>query len=272
MDDRLIAAARSGIRVFDLGRSLFAGMPQSPNHPQFQHAYPIRHGDALRTDGGSTANDVIITGTHVGTHIDAPAHIAQDGKLLGGISAKEAIEGGKYYGLGIHTFRPLATRAVLLDVPTALGSVNCDSAYEITIEDLEKAANMAGILVTRGDVVLIRTGWGRFFNEIDLYNGQTLGAPGIGEAAANWLSAQGVIAAGSDTIAFERIPPKVGHATLPVHRILLVESGISIIENLNLEELAAASVYEFLLVLSPLSIVGATGAPVRPLALIESAS
>jgi len=51
--------------------------------------------------------------------------------------------------------------------------------------------------------------------------------------------------------------------------VLLVERGIHIIETLNLEELAAAGVHEFAFVLTPLPLVGATGSPVRPLAVVS---
>jgi kynurenine formamidase len=54
---------------------------------------------------------------------------------------------------------------------------------------------------------------------------------------------------------------------MPVHVHLLVESGIHIIEALNLEELARDRVYEFVFVAAPLKIRGATGSPIRPLAL-----
>ncbi len=74
-------------------------------------------------------------------------------------------------------------------------------------------------------------------------------------------------AAGADTIAFERLAPGAGHATLPAHRVLLVEAGIYIIETLDLEEIAAERVHEFTFVLSPLPLFGATGSPVRPLAV-----
>ena len=63
--------------------------------------------------------------------------------------------------------------------------------------------------------------------------------------------------------------PGAGHATLPVHRILLVEAGIHIMEVMNLTELAAAGVGEFLFVAAPLKLVGATGSPTRPLAIID---
>ena len=52
-----------------------------------------------------------------------------------------------------------------------------------------------------------------------------------------------------------------------VNTILLVESGIHIIEALNLEELASDRVYQFVFVAAPLKIRGGTGSPIRPLAL-----
>jgi kynurenine formamidase len=72
---------------------------------------------------------------------------------------------------------------------------------------------------------------------------------------------------GAETIAYEWIPAGRGHALLPVHRILLVENGIHIIEAMNLEALAASGISEFLFVMTPLKIVGATGVPVRPIAI-----
>jgi kynurenine formamidase len=55
---------------------------------------------------------------------------------------------------------------------------------------------------------------------------------------------------------------------LPAHRVLLVEAGINIIETLALEQLAADAVHEFAIVVVPLNLVGATGSPVRPLAVV----
>ena len=78
-----------------------------------------------------------------------------------------------------------------------------------------------------------------------------------------WLSARGIFAAGSDTMAFEKVPD----ASMPVHVHLLVESGIHIIECLNLEELAAARAHEFVFIASPLKIRGGTGSPIRPIAV-----
>jgi kynurenine formamidase len=65
-------------------------------------------------------------------------------------------------------------------------------------------------------------------------------------------------------VAFEKVPDP----SMPVHVHLLVENGIHIIECLNLEELAAAGVREFLFVALPLKISGATASPIRPVALV----
>jgi kynurenine formamidase len=270
MSDAFLEATLGGVNVVDLGRQLRVGMPQSPNHPQFWHTLPRRHGDMTRADGGSAANDMITTGTHVGTHIDALAHVSHEGKMFGGVDATDAGVGGKYDELGVHTIAPMIRRGVLLDIPGLLGVDVCDGGYEITVADLEAAAEREGVEVREGDVVLIRSGWGSLFAQGAPYVGGPSGVPGIGVAGAQWLAARGVHAAGADTIAFERLAPGGGHALLPAHRVLLVESGIYIIEALDLEELAAQQRHEFTFVLIPLNIYGATGSPVRPLAVTSA--
>ncbi|HET8616161.1 MAG TPA: cyclase family protein [Actinomycetales bacterium] len=270
-NDVLLQALEGGVRVFDLGRMLRVGMPQSPNHPPFWHALPRRHGDAVRQDGGSAANDIITMGTHVGTHIDAFAHVSQSGRLLDGSDAVAASVGGRFVHLGAHTIEPMVRRGVLLDVPTALGQQQgCPDAYEITASDLETTSARQGTPVRRGDVVLVRSGWGRHFDDEDpqRYVGRSSGVPGVGAEGATWLADAGAHAVGADSIAFERLAPQAGHGLLPAHRILLVERGVYIIEAMDLEGLAEARVHEFCFVLSPLAIYGATGSPVRPLAVV----
>jgi kynurenine formamidase len=210
-------------------------------------------------------------GSHVGTHIDALAHISQDGRLFGGSDAAEAGEGGGFEELGAHTIEPIVRRGLHLDVAAALGVDQCEPGYEITVDDLATALDRQSLSIESGDVVLVRTGWGARFaaGEPDEYVGHASGVPGIGTAAAAWLAARGIHAAGTDTIAFERVSPFAGHAALPVHRILIVENGIYIIEALDLEALSRDSIGEFVFILSPLALVGATGSPVRPLALVD---
>jgi kynurenine formamidase len=264
----LLDIVQRGVRIFDLGRPYQAGMPQSPNHPVYTHTLARRHGDTVRADGGSAANDLIVLGTHVGTHIDALAHVSQDGRLHGELDARAEQMGGRFLTGGVQDVAPMVCRGVLLDVPAALGIEGCPPAYEITVADLEQTVRAQRTPVAAGDVVLIRSGWGKRWDDRAAYVGAESGVPGVGAAGARWLAAAGVRAAGADTIAFEHLPAKAGHARLPAHRILLVEHGINIIETLSLEEIAAAGIREFVFILSPLHLIGATGSPVRPLAVV----
>ncbi len=257
----------AGARVFDLGLPMRNGVAQSPNHAAFRHCLDRRHGDHVAADGGSVASDLITLGCHVGTHVDALAHISQDGVLHGGADAFEAQAGGRFERFGIHELPPFVGRGVMLDVPAYLGLDCCAAGYEITVDDLTATAEAQDTPIRRGDAVLVRTGWDRHANDPESYLGWETGVPGVGEEAARWLAAQGAALAGADTIAFEVLPPGRGHALLPVHRILLVDSGVNIIELLQLEELSREGPKEFLFVLSHLNLVGATGAPARPLAV-----
>lgn len=253
--------------VFDLGRPLFVGMPQSPNHPPYWHALPRRHGDSYRDGSDSAANDIIVTGTHVGTHIDALSHVSHEGRMHGGLDAALAQVGGRFEELGVHTIEPIVSRGVMLDIPSVLGEEICPGDYEVTPEDLDRAVERQGTQPRPGDALLIRTGWGRHFGDRDLFMGTETGAPGVSEEGAKWIAETGARVAGAETIAFEHIPPGRGHSALPAHRVLLVEHGIYIIETMDLAAVAEAQVYEFLFVAAPLKLVGATGSPVRPLAI-----
>lgn len=254
--------------VYDLGRPMFTGMPQSPNHPPFRMILERRHGDKHRPGGTSAANELIITGGHVGTHVDALSHFSHQMTLHGGIDATAAQAGGRFSVLGIDNVKPMVCRGVLIDVAAASGRSMCPPGYEISRGDLEQAVYLRDIDIRAGDAVMLRTGWGRLWDDAEQFIGRKNGVPGPGVEAVNWLVSQKPRVVGSDTIAFECIPPGKGHADLPGHKILLVDHGIHILETLSLEEIASAGVTEFLFIMSPLKIVGATGSPVRPLALV----
>ena len=261
-------AALADARVVDLAQPMRRGMPQSPNHPPFQMALVRRHGDYVRADGGSAANEIIVTGGHVGTHVDALAHVSHDGRLYGGIEADAVMSHEGFAAHGIDTFTPYVGRGLLLDVARLHGVDVLPAGYGVTAEDLAGAADAAGVEVREGDAVLIGTGWSRRWDDGPAFVGHDDGVPGPDVSAAQWLADRGVRVAGGETIAFEQIKPGEGHALLPVHRMFLVEHGINIVETMKLDELLDAGVAEFLLVLAPLRVVGATGAPVRPLAVL----
>ncbi len=254
--------------VIDLAQPFETGMTSSPNHPGFRMALIRRHGDMTREDGSSAANELIVTGGHVGTHVDALAHCSYEDRLFGGVSASEAQRGGRFNTLGVDEIEPIVCRGVLLDVGAESEDQITPAGMPIGPEELERARRRADTDLRDGDAVLIRTGWARHFSDPERFLGHDSGVPGVNEAGAKWLLNHGVRITGSDTTAYEWIPPGFGHRLLPVHRLLLVERGIPIVEMLDLEALSISAPAEFCFILAPLKIIGATGSPGRPLAVL----
>lgn len=254
------------LTVYDLGQPLFAGMPIHPSHPLYQMTMVRRHGDALREGGISSANELLVLSGHTGTHLDGLGHVSEEGRLHGGLDAHEVQRGGKgLKALGMETVAPVVTRGVLLDIAGLRGVPVLPPDAEVTPEALEAAAAAGGVEVRRGDAVLIRTGWIRYWDEPARYISLDQGTPGPNDDAARWLAARGVRVTGTDTLAYEAY--HLAKNRLPVHRTLLVRNGIHIIEVLNLEALARDRIYEFVFVALPLKLAGATGSPIRPIAL-----
>jgi kynurenine formamidase len=258
----------SAARVYDLAQPLEQGMPVSPNHPGYKMALQRRHGDMVRADGGSASNEMILIGGHTGTHIDALCHVSHQGKLFGGHDAAAAQVGGRFKVHGVETIPLMFSRGVMLDIAGLHGVEVLAPGTPVTSGDLDRAVARQGVTVRQGDAVLIRTGWPAHWKDPDTFVGHHHGVPGPDESAAAWLAERRIRLTGAETIAYECIYPERGHALLPVHRLLLVERGIHIVEVLNLTELARDGVSEFLFVLTPLKVVGATGVPVRPVAVV----
>jgi kynurenine formamidase len=216
------------------------------------------------------ADMMFFSGQHGAPTIDALGHISNNQKLFGGLDAATSEDAAGLRALGIEAYpkERLVNRAVLLDVARFKKVDSLAPGQEITAEDLEATARAQGVEVRAGDSVLIRTGYGKFFNSDKAkYMGLR---PGPGESAARWLASKRVFLVGDDQMTFE-VYPQQG-SIFPAHRILIADNGIYIVENLNLEELAAAlagqQVYEFILVLNPPRIRGATGSAVNAFAIL----
>jgi len=253
-------------QVYDLGQPVFPGMPGSNFHPPYIFTLMVRHGDQVLPDGCGASNELLVLSGHTGTHLDALGHVAEHGRIFGEHDATGAQVGRR--GLrehGIEDVAPILARGVLLDVPSYRGVELLPGGSPVTAEELAAVANHQGVDVRAGDVVLVRTGWIRLWNDPAAFRGDATGEPGPDASAAEWLAARGVHSVGSDTIAFEARP--VGESALAAHAILIARHGIHILEMVNCEELARDRVYEFLFVATPLKLVGATGSPVRPIAL-----
>lgn len=265
MTNELLGLIRKS-KVYDLAQPYFVGMPHYPTHPPFLFGLTKKHGDLVAETGMSSAADAIAMGSHVGTHIDALCHFSCGGKLHGGIEAKGVqSDGGGIREHSIDTVAPILRRGVLLDIAGVAQVDALPVDFSITPDHLESAGK--NLTIEKGDVILLRTGWARFWNDPPRYitggKGTVAAGPGPEIEGARWLSQHAPFAVGADTVAFEKAPT----GTMPVHVHLLVENGIHIIEALNLEELARDRVYEFVFIATPLKIQGGTGSPIRPLAI-----
>lgn len=273
----LVRLVKTG-QVFSLGVDFQEGMlTPGAAMKSYSIAPHLRHGDESTIDPGTAAAETIRMSIHVGTHIDALCHIgekqdadgnpASDGepRLHNGpgatVRASDCVSSAGQAHLSIEQMPPIVTRAVLIDVAGYKGVETLPPAYPIGAEDLRGALEAQGSEIGENTAVLIRTGAYALLRDGDpVYrDAQT----GLNLEAAQYLVEQGMTLVGADNMAVEAMPP-MDHS---VHRFLLVRNGITHVENLNLDELAEVPCYEFLLIIAPLKLTGATGSWVNPIAI-----
>jgi len=262
--------ADPSLRIFDLEQPRTAEMPIHPSHrPGYSYQLHRRHNDTYGLDGPrSSASGMLVFMEHTGTHIDAISHQAEDLKLYSGVSVDARTQTPKGFTQGGAEQIPvLLGPGLLLDLTAVKGVVELPSGYAVTTVDLQECCTRQGVTISPGDVVLIYTGNERNWGDEVRY----LVGPGMHGDASRWLAEQKVAAVGADNMAWDVIGllDEQAGCTLPGHLILLAHHGIYIIENLRLAELAAAQAYHFQFVCIPLKLVGATGSPVRPLAIVQ---
>jgi len=259
-------------RVFDLEQPRTARMPVHESHrPGYLYVLHRRHRDTYQPalhGPRSGASGVLTMMEHSGTHIDALCHQACGMELYGGVPADRVDSPAGFRVHGVETIAPIVTRGVLLDIAGFRGLARLPDHDAVQAAELEACVARAGVRPASGDALLIRTGAGAIWDQPEAY----LRAAGMDRSASEWAANHRVLAVGADNMAWDpldgRRDPETG-ATLYGHVHLLVRHGIYILENLYLETLAAERIYEFLLVVTPLKLVGATGSPVRPIALVD---
>lgn len=221
---------------------------------------------------GSTMNEhVSYTGaaismyTHMGTHIDALVHFGLDGKIWNGFSAKEYLGDRGWQVAGAEKIPPLVARGVMIDVAAAKGLDMLPDGYRITRNDLVTALTKQHTKLHEGDVVLIRTGRMKVYEDTQAYMANP---PGLGMAAARFLVEEsGTMIVGADNLSFESFPSELETDYVPVHTYLLAEQGAPIMELVYLEEVSRDKVYEFAFIGGSLKLRGSDAAPIRPLAI-----
>src|ERR1700751_4109367 len=190
--------------------------------------------------------DTYLSQSHVGTHIDGVGHIGVEDCYYNQTPMGKYVTQNNLKRLGLENIKTFATRGVIIDtvkVFQAAGKLKANPACKnpcldagtlITEADLQAGLKMYNVTLREADAVFINTGWGDLFQQWPAqnaaYNG---GEPGISESAALWLASQKVVAVGADTWAVEVIPGEREDVAFPVHKTLLTDNGIHIIENVR---------------------------------------
>jgi len=257
-------------RVYDLGVELFVGMPDCCSDAFGDPRYQVMMTHSPARAGGvevvSHSSEAIFMNTHTGTHMDGLSHFGLHGKIWNGVSAEDALGVRGWSRSGAERYPPIIARGVLIDVAGSKGLERLPASYSITVEDLKAALAKQGTELQPGDVVLIRTG--QMTSWPDRTGRNLFQEPGVGLKAATWLAKKRkAMMLGADNFGLESFPSASPDNFAPVHTYLLAEKGMPFFEMMWLEELAKDQVYEFLFVGAPLKLRGASGAPVRPLAI-----
>lgn len=236
-------------RVIDLTWPLYEGMPNHPAHPvapKLVSGTMSHKGTALwmakspRYGQVSFVSEQFLLAGHVGTHLDAPYHGNPDGPTV------DALD-----------LRHFVGEAVWLDVSAAFGP-----RALVTAAHLEHALAAAG--VAPAPIVLLYTGWSRTRDDARRYFRDSMG---LSEDAAVWLRERGALTVGVDA---PSVDPG-GSAEVPAHMTFFRprhgEPYICVIENLvRVEEIPR---HAFHFVGAPLPLKGASGSPIRALALVD---
>ncbi len=225
-----------------------------------------------RPSGYGGADDVFMMPTHAATHWDALSHSYWDGKMWNGYDASRCSSLGTDVN-GIETYKDrIVTRGVLLDIPRLKGVDWLEMSYAITSDDLDAAARMANVEVTRGDIVLVRTGFLTLCRNRGSWGSYAGGdAPGMSLWTVGWLYDHEIAAVATDTWGCEVRPNEVKWVHQPWHKVVLPNMGLLMGEMFDLDELAKDcaedGVYEFQLVAPPLPLTGCVGSPINPYAV-----
>lgn len=273
------AAVRRGAAAVRQGRALSLAIPFDADGPQ-TGAIPGRDNPSHEMTavnvaytgdraGFTTSDDRMAMGVQAATHWDALSHVGYEGELYNGVPDTVITEAGAAR-LGIEAFGPVVSRGLLLDVARLHGVDHFDDAYPISGDDLDRAADAAGVSVEAGDIVLVRTGHMHFLRtgEKDRFR---MVCPGLSAGSVEWFHDHDVAGVATDTFVLEVFPSEDPAALLVVHMIHLRDMGLAQGQLWSLDELAADCAadgqHDFLLAATPIPLTGACGGLVAPTAV-----
>ena len=202
------------------------------------------------------------------THMDALCHFSYKGQLYNGFSPKDVTAKGAAH-LNIEIARTgVYARGVLVDLPDLKGVPYLEPGTAIYPEDLDAWEKKTGVHIKSGDVVFIRTG--RWARRVDKGAWNLAERAGLHATSVAWLHKRDIAILGSDASSDVR-PSQVEGIDQPVHTLILVAMGTPILDNCDLEQLSRETSkrkrWDFLLTTSPLTVPGATGSPLNPIAI-----
>lgn len=262
--------------MFDLSVDHFTGMPGwfKAGDPPYQiwmtHTPRGEEADDVMGVGRqanelvSYSGDAVSMYTHCGTHIDTLNHFGYRGEIFNGFKADEHLGSRAWRVCGAEKQPPIVARGVLLDVAGLHGLAMLPPSHGIGAKEIQDCLKHQGIELRPGDVVMVRTGRMSVWPDHDAFS---TNAPGINREGAEFLAKAGAITIGGDTLSLEQIPSADPENWMVVHTYLLAEAGIPIMEVVDLEAIAAAKLHEFAFFGACIRLRGATGAPMRPVAM-----
>lgn len=273
---RTIMSRTDAGTVFDLSVDNFVGMPTFSAAGDQGYQMWMTHtprGTVLddQPGAGHAGNELVAYSgdafsmyTHTGTHIDALNHFGYRDRIFNNFTAHEHLGSRHWHVAGADKHPPILARGILLDIAGLLGVDMLEPSYGIGEQDLADALKHQGTELRPGDVVLIRTGRMQAWPDPQAYlpNG-----PGINREGAEYLARAGVIMIGADTVGLEQMPSSDPENWQVVHTYLLAEAGVPILEVADLERIAAEKLYEFAFFGACIRLRGATGSPIRPVAM-----
>ncbi|MBI1928416.1 cyclase family protein [Candidatus Poribacteria bacterium] len=251
-------------KVYQLGRVYEAGIPVFGTR---HYSLRIPQTSGPLGENQVTWHEEIVSGElgQVGTQFDGLGHVGIGDLYYNGLNRHDFARAEGLTKLGVENVGVFVTRGVLIDVAGYKGVEHLNDGYEISAADVKGALNRQGTTIKPGDVVLIHTGWGRFWMKDNARFNAT--EPGIGLDAGRYLVEQQIVMAGADTWGIEVVPNPDPSLAFPVHQLFLTKNGIYNLENLLTEDLARDKVYEFAFIFTPLRLKGATGSPGNPIAI-----
>ena len=264
---RAAGLVRTG-QVVRLAQLLSHKTPVPRHRAGLQHFMGRDGGDyaagAKRPGGFQFAEDTVVMPLHIGTHIDALCHAWCDSRMFNNYREETMRSTSGATRLGVEKMPPAVTRGLLLDVVGLRGRPLLGGEV-VSRADLEACLAAAQLQIEPGDAVLLHTGWLAAQQDVSDVDFNT--EPGIDHEAGLWLAQQDVALIGADNYAIEVLPFAKG-TVFPVHKCVIRDFGIPLLEGLLLEPLVRTGRREFLFVAAALPIVGATGSPLTPLAIL----